>query len=378
MSIRPRCHGEFFMDSKKNILIHNLMRDAIRLAGDGLQRVSPNPRTGAIILRGDKVIGRGRHACCGGLHAEVEAIRDAGGDVRGCEMIVTLEPCCHTGRTAPCTDLIIRHGISKVYIGMEDPNPLVAGKGIKQLRQVGIEVVTDILRDECAELNQPFIKMMTLGFPYMIAKTAITLDGYIADINKRSKWISSAESRREAHRMRAQYDAVMVGMGTVIADDPQLNVRDVPGDDPVRVVFDPAGSLPEQSKLVKSAGTTPLYVITGEKISAKWKKALEANDVQMICEKGDPETVLVRGLRRLGREGIQSVLIEGGGKLQSMLAAGDNIDRVELFIAPKLLGDGIPMMKIPFRFMPDPAEFVSHAWIPHGPDMRFTGIIKKY
>jgi len=366
------------MDSKKNVLVHNLMRDAIRLAGDGLQRVSPNPRTGAILLRGDKVIGRGRHTCCGGPHAEVEAIRDAGNDVRGCEMIVTLEPCCHTGRTAPCTDLIIRHGISKVYIGMEDPNPLVSGKGIKQLRRAGIEVVTDILREECAELNQPFIKMMTLGFPYMIAKSAITLDAYIADIDKRSKWISSAESRREAHRMRAEYDAVMVGMGTVIADDPQLNVRDVPGDDPVRVVFDPAGSLPARSKLVKSAGTTPLYVITGEKISAKWKKEMEANDVQLICEKGDPETVLVRGLRRLGREGIQSVLVEGGATLQSMLAAGDNIDRVELFIAPKLLGEGIPMMKIPSRLMPDPAVFISHSWTPHGPDMRFTGIIKKY
>ncbi|MDZ7796727.1 MAG: bifunctional diaminohydroxyphosphoribosylaminopyrimidine deaminase/5-amino-6-(5-phosphoribosylamino)uracil reductase RibD [Candidatus Marinimicrobia bacterium] len=350
------------MDSKKNVLVHDLMRKAIRLAGEGLQRVSPNPRTGAVIVRNNRVIGKGRHEYFGGPHAEVNAIRDAENGTKDAEMYVTLEPCCHTGKTPPCTDAIIRAGIRKVYVGMRDPNPLVAGKGIAALRQAGIEVIDNILPDACSDLNQPFIKKMTQGFPYVIVKAAITLDGYIADEQQQSKWISSDTSRKKVHEMRAAADAVLVGIGTVLADDPELTVRDTEGDNPMRIVFDPEGVLPVTSRLVRGAGEIPLCVITRPSASDAWKIRMEKNKVELIIANDAVSGGLTEGLRQLGEREVQSVLAEGGGKLHGLLAKQGVIDRLELFIAPKLLGEGVRMMKIPPRLMPDPAVFLSHSW----------------
>ncbi|MEA2078170.1 MAG: bifunctional diaminohydroxyphosphoribosylaminopyrimidine deaminase/5-amino-6-(5-phosphoribosylamino)uracil reductase RibD, partial [Candidatus Marinimicrobia bacterium] len=259
------------MDKKNQGSMHTLMREAIRLAGSGTRRVSPNPRTGALVVRDGKIIGRGQHEFYGGPHAEVNAIRDAGSNLHGCEMIVTLEPCCHTGKTPPCTELIIRSGINKVYIGMEDPNPLVAGKGIQRLHGAGIEVVSNVLSEECAELNQPFIKMMTRNFPYITAKSAITLDGYIADEQGHSKWITSDESRKTVHKMRADADAVMVGIGTVLADDPLLTVRDTEGEHPLRIVYDPEGILSCDLNIFRTAKDVPSCVITGPHSTPVWR-----------------------------------------------------------------------------------------------------------
>jgi len=270
------------MDKKINGPAEKLMLEAIRLAGAGTQRVSPNPRTGALVVRNGKIIGRGRHEFYGGPHAEVNAIQDAGKDFEGCEMFVTLEPCCHTGKTLPCTDLIIASGIKKVIIGMEDPNPRVAGKGIRQLKAAGIEVVSNVLVDECAALNQPFIKMMTENFPYIIVKSAITLDGYIADEQGQSKWISSAESRKTVHEMRANADAVLVGVGTVLADDPELTVRDAEGEHPLRVAYDPEGVLPDQLKMIRSAKDVPTTIITGPHSTPVWKYNMRQNGIQII------------------------------------------------------------------------------------------------
>ncbi len=374
----PRAAWGFFMSDQKSAGTEKFMSQAVQTAVEGKQRVSPNPRVGALIVRNGKIVGKGRHERFGGPHAEVNAIRDAGSGVKGAEMYVTLEPCCHTGKTPPCTGLIIRSGIKKVYIGMEDPNPLVAGSGISQLRAAGIAVTTNVLNEECVKLNQPFIKMMKRRFPYIIAKAATTLDGYIADIKGNSKWISSGLSRKAVHSMRAEADAVLVGMGTVIADDPELTVRNAAGDNPLRVVFDPGGRLQVKTKLVKSAAETPLYVITGTETGENWKQTLRAHKVNLILSKEKGRAALKDGLKQLGALGIQSILAEGGGKLHSMLAELDIIDRLELFIAAKLLGDGVRMMKIPPRRMPDPAVFLSHRWRQSGEDMHFTGIIKHY
>ena len=366
------------MDKKIIAYEKKLMLEAIRLADSVMRRVSPNPRTGALVLRNGEIIGRGFHENCGGPHAEVNAIRDAGKNLEGCDMVVTLEPCCHTGKTPPCTDLIIESGIKKVIIGMEDPNPQVAGKGIRQLQAAGIEVVSNILTDECAVLNQPFIKMMTEKFPYIIVKSAITLDGYIADEQGQSKWISSPESRKTVHEMRTNADAVLVGVGTMLADDPELTVRDAEGEHPLRVAYDPEGVLPDRLKMIQSAKEIPTTIITGPQSTSVWKYNMRQKGVEIIETNKLGNSGLEDGLRQLGQQGIQSILVEGGGRLQSMLAELGYIDRLEIFIAAKLIGKGIRMMEIPPRAMDHPLEFIESTWKPSGPDMHFTGVVKKY
>ncbi len=366
------------MDKKIIGSEEKLMLEAIRLAGSVNRRVCPNPRTGALVLRNGEIIGRGRHEVYGGPHAEVNAIRDAGENLNGCEMVVTLEPCCHTGKTPPCTDLIIASGIKKVIIGMEDPNPRVAGKGIRQLQATGIEVVSNVLADECAALNQPFIKMMTENFPYIIVKSAITLDGYIADEQGHSKWISSPESRITVHKMRANADAVLVGVGTVLADDPELTVRDVEGEHPLRVIYDPEGILPDRLKMIHSAKEVPTTIITGPQSTPVWKYNMRQQDVELIETDKFGNQGLEDGLRQLGQQGVQSILVEGGGRLQSMLAELGCIDRLEIFIAAKLIGKGIRMMEIPERPMEEALDFIESKWRKSGPDAHFTGIINKY
>jgi diaminohydroxyphosphoribosylaminopyrimidine deaminase/5-amino-6-(5-phosphoribosylamino)uracil reductase len=311
------------MQTEKQRIVEVLMRQALAEAAAGNCRVSPNPRTGALILRKGKVIGKGRHACCGGPHAEINAMQNSSGDLRGTSMVVTLEPCCHYGKTPPCTEAIIRAGISEVYVGMQDPNPQVSGKGIRALKAAGIRVHTNILRKECEALNQPFIKMMTRGFPYIIAKAALTLDAFMADSRGNSKWISGPESRRRVHRMRAAYDAVLVGMGTVLKDDPELTVRDIEGDHPLRVVYDPRGSLQENTKLVQTSAVAPLFVICGMTCSSAWKKKMGKRGVRLITVEEDGRAGLIDGLRKLGAFGIQSVLAEGGAALHGMLTATD-------------------------------------------------------
>ncbi|MCK4812453.1 MAG: bifunctional diaminohydroxyphosphoribosylaminopyrimidine deaminase/5-amino-6-(5-phosphoribosylamino)uracil reductase RibD [Candidatus Marinimicrobia bacterium] len=364
------------MNVKKSV--ECLMREAIELAKSGVNHVSPNPYTGALVVRDERVIGRGRHEKYGEAHAEVNAIRDAGGNVEDCELFVTLEPCSHYGKTPPCTDLIIQSKISKVYIGMQDPNPLVAGDGIQKLRNAGIIVEMDILHDECANLNQPFIKMMTSGLPYIIAKAAITIDGFMADKSGCSKWISSTESRKTVHEMRAKSDAVMVGMGTVLADNPELTVRNADGMNSARIVYDPRGNISMDTKLVQTAKNIPLYLIAGPDLPKQQEILLQNEGVHIVYCETKGLNCLQEGLKLIGKQGIQSILVEGGGKLHTFLAQEDLIDKLELFIAPKMLGDGVSMMKIPPVLMPDSDRFINYKWKHSGSDMQFTGIIKKY
>lgn len=355
-----------------------LMQEAIRMAESTGRRVSPNPRTGAIVVCDGKIIGRGRHEVFGGPHAEVNAIKDAKQDVNGCDMYVTLEPCSHTGKTPPCADKIIVSGIKRVFIGMRDPNPLVAGRGVKKLRNAGIEVIEDVLHEECLNLNQPFIKMMTQNMPYVIAKMAVTLDGYIADRSGESKWISSAMSRKIVHELRADCDAVLIGLGTAIKDDPELTVRDVIGEHPLRVIYDFEGMLPANLKLVTSAKEIGTTVLTGSQSTPQWRDNMTRMGVQLIVCKKSGLAGLSEGLNLLGKQGISSILCEGGGKTHSILAKINVIDRVDCFIAPKLIGKGIRMMRIPERLMPDAQRFEQYEWQIIDTDVYFKGILKCY
>lgn len=366
------------MESKIRPFDLAMMAKACQFAANGVYRVSPNPKTAAIAVKDGRELARGRHEVCGREHAEVNAIKSAGSDIKGSDLYVTLEPCCHFGKTPPCTDLIIKSRIKRVFVGMEDPNPCVAGKGIKILSEAGVSVISGVMEEECRALNQPFIKYMLSGLPYITVKSAITLDGFIADRNSESKWITSAVSRKKVHAMRADHDAVMVGMGTVLADDPLLTVRDSCGENAVRIVFDPRAGLPLDCSLVKTAEETPLYIIV-KRISGERRQKLEEKAVHIIETKEETEQLCcMKGLKMLAHRGIQSILVEGGGKFQSLLASLNVIDRVDLFIAPRLLGGGRRMMAFPARLMPDSMCFVSSAWQMSGPDAHFSGIINKY
>jgi diaminohydroxyphosphoribosylaminopyrimidine deaminase / 5-amino-6-(5-phosphoribosylamino)uracil reductase len=366
------------MQTEKQSLIETLMRRAVELAASTPGRVSPNPRTAALIFRGNEVIAEGRHEFYGGPHAEINAITNAGEDLRGASMVVTLEPCCHYGKTPPCTEAIIRAGISEVYIGMQDPNPLVSGKGIQMLEKAGVRVRYGILREACEDLNQPFIKMMTRAFPYIAVKAAVTLDGFMADGKGCSKWITSAESRQWVHRMRAQYDAVLIGMGTVLADDPELTVRDAEGENPLRIVYDPRAGLKAESRLVQTVSKAPLCVIAGSESDPQWRQKMEATGVRCIPVMQSGSHGLLDGLRKMGELGVQSVLVEGGAAIHNILAAADEIDRLDYFIAPKLLGQGLASVKVPPRPISQAKAFHAFEWRQSGPDMHFSGTLKHY
>jgi diaminohydroxyphosphoribosylaminopyrimidine deaminase/5-amino-6-(5-phosphoribosylamino)uracil reductase len=285
----------------------DFMRLALAEAEKGRGRTHPNPAVGAVVVRGGRVIGRGHHRRAGLPHAEVNALRAAGAKARGADVYVTLEPCNHQGRTPPCTDALIASGVKRVFFGSADPNPLVEGHGGRRLRRAGIEVHAGVLRAECDAANEAWFKFVTTGVPWVVLKAAITLDGKLATRSGDSKWISSEPARRLVHRWRDQLDAVLVGAGTVRADDPRLTVRGVRGGrNPLRVVL---GEIPARAALLREAGET-------------------------VSERGPVATVL----RRLAGRGITSVLVEGGAKVHGAFLAASLWDELRLFIAPKIFG----------------------------------------
>jgi len=283
------------------------MRLALAEAEKGRGRTHPNPAVGAVVVRGGRILSRGHHRKAGLPHAEVEALRAAGGRARGADVYVTLEPCNHQGRTPPCTDALIAAGVRRVFFGSADPNPLVEGHGARRLRRAGIEVRSGILQAECDAANEPWFKFITTGLPWVVLKAAITLDGKLATRSGDSKWISSEPSRRLVHRWRDQLDAVLVGAGTVRADDPRLTVRGVRGGrNPVRVVL---GAIPRDARMVREPGET-------------------------LSEQGALRSIL----RRLGRRGITTVLVEGGATVHGAFLEARLWDELRVFIAPKVFG----------------------------------------
>ena len=316
------------------------MREALELARRGRGRTSPNPVVGAVIVKDDKVIGRGWHQKAGTAHAEVHAIADAGNETRNATIYVTLEPCCHFGRTGPCTEAIATAGIQRVVVAMTDPNPLVAGCGIETLRQRGIRVDTGVLATEAASLNAPFIKWITCKLPFVTLKNGISLDGKIATFTGESRWITGEESRLEVHRLRDAADAIITGVGTVLADDPELTTR-LPegGKSTVRVVVDSLARTPLSAKLVND-GKAPTIIAISNKAPIERVAALKAKNIEILPLPEDSDGRLNLGalLRILGERCLTHVMVEAGGTLNSSFLFGNYVDKVVMFVAPKIIG----------------------------------------
>jgi diaminohydroxyphosphoribosylaminopyrimidine deaminase / 5-amino-6-(5-phosphoribosylamino)uracil reductase len=316
---------------------------AIDLAERGRGRVSPNPLVGAVIGRQEEVLGEGFHRMLGGPHAEVEAIEAAAGhDLGGATLYVSLEPCCHQGRTPPCTEAIRAAGIGRVVVASDDPSEHASGRGLGILRDEGVEVVVadGELALRARLLNQPFRKHARTGRPWVLFKSAMTLDGKVATRRGDSKWISGEESRRLAHHWRAQCDAVAVGIGTALADDPQLTAR-IAGvvRQPRRVVFDSLARLPLGSQLVRDARKVPLTVVASRAAPRASTDALATHGADVIVATGENETARVRSaLDQLGADGIGSILLEGGPHLAGTFLDAGEVDEMRLFLAPMVLG----------------------------------------
>ncbi len=316
---------------------------AIEIAEQGRGRVSPNPMVGAVIADRDGAVGEGYHRELGGPHAEVEAILAAGDhSLAGATLYVSLEPCCHEGRTPPCTEAILRAGIARVVVASDDPSSHASGRGLGILRDEGVEVVLvdgDLAR-RARLLNQPFRKHARTGRPWILFKSAMTLDGKVATRSGDSKWISGPSSRTRAHHWRAECDAVVVGVGTALADDPLLTAR-VEGvaRQPQRVVFDSLGRLPIDAQLVRDARRVPLTVVVSRAAPRAATEALEAHGAEVVVATGENETARVcSALDHLGAAGISSILLEGGPHLAGAFLDAGEIDEIRLFLAPLVLG----------------------------------------
>lgn len=314
------------------------MLRAISLAKKGAGFTNPNPMVGAVIVKEGRIIGEGYHEKYGKLHAERNAIASLTESAQGATLYVTLEPCCHYGKTPPCTEAVIEQKIAKVVIGSRDPNPKVAGKGVMQLRQAGIEVVEDFMREECDAINQVFFHFITSNRPYVVMKYAMTADGKIATRTGASKWITGEESRMRVQHMRSRYAAIMVGIGTVLLDDPMLNVRVKGSPSPLRIVCDSSLQIPVESKIVKSAREYPTIVVCAKENPVR-QQALEDAGIQVLCFPNDKGRVdLVKVMEYLGEQKIDSVFIEGGGTLNESALKAGIVSELKVFIAPKIFG----------------------------------------
>ena len=319
-----------------------LLARAIELAGRGVGRTSPNPNVGAVVARDGEVIGEGWHERYGGPHAEVNALNAAGDAARGATLYVSLEPCCHTGKTPPCTDAIAAAGIARVVVGSDDPTEKASGRGLGILRDEGIEVAVaeGELATQARLINQAFRKHARTGRPWVLFKSAMTLDGKVATPTGDSKWISGELSRHLAHEWRAAVDAVAVGVGTALADDPQLTAR-IEGVErqPRRIVFDSTARLPLDSQLVKAAPDVPLTVVVSRAAPRREVDNLENAGADIIVATGENEQARVRSaLIALGERDVTAILLEGGPHLAGAFFDAGEIDEVRLFLAPMLVG----------------------------------------
>lgn len=314
------------------------MRRALVLARRGEGETNPNPLVGCVVVRGGRVVGEGFHARAGGPHAEIEALARAGQRARGATLFVTLEPCAHQGRTGPCAPRIADSGVRRVVVAMRDPNPLVSGRGLALLRRRGVRVEAGVLAAEAARLNEPFAVAARLERPYVLLKAALTLDGRIAAASGDSKWITSAAQRAEARRLRRRYDAVLVGIETVLKDDPRLLPAPPTRRAFTRIVLDSRLRLPLDSRLARGASRAPVLVVC-RRASAPRRRALEVLGVRLLEVGGRGAGVpLNKALRALRRAGIWSVMVEGGGEVLGSFLHARSFDQLVLFRAPLLLG----------------------------------------
>ncbi len=301
---------------------------------------SPNPHVGALVVKNGAVVGAGHHERAGEDHAEIGALREAGARAAGATLYVTLEPCNHVGRTPPCTDAIAAAGIERVVVCCRDPNPHVTGGGVEQLRSAGVQVDVGCREAEGRKLIAPWTKFVTTGMPYVTLKLGLSLDGRIASRTGASKWVTGPEARARVHVLRAQQDAVVVGIGTALADDPRLTVRDAPGQSPLRVIFDTKLRLPLAGRLVQTAREVPTWVVCTTDAPSSAEEALVERGVEVLRAPPSAEGRIdpLAALRLLASRGIVAVLIEGGAELAGSVLAGNAVDELHAFIAPILLG----------------------------------------
>ncbi|MDQ5987244.1 MAG: Riboflavin biosynthesis protein RibD [Syntrophus sp. SKADARSKE-3] len=348
------------------------MRQAIKLARRGAGNVSPNPMVGAVIVKDGRVIGEGYHACCGGNHAEINAIDKSSEPVAGATIYVTLEPCSHQGRTPPCALRIVTEGFSRVVIGATDPNPLVSGKGIKILKKNGIAVTAGVMENSCRELNEIFFKFIATGLPFVTLKYAQTLDGRIATATGHSCWISSPPSLRLAHKLRSTHDAILVGVGTVLMDDPELTVRLVKGRNPLRIVLDRDLRIPLTAKILKHQDQARTLIVAAHNAPPERYEILHDMGIDVLCvdDCADGRIDLKKLLRALVEKDITSVLVEGGATVITSILKERLVDRLMVIVAPKIIGKGIEAVgDLGLRSMDEAIRLSRHRILKKGDDI---------
>ncbi|HJB06611.1 MAG TPA: bifunctional diaminohydroxyphosphoribosylaminopyrimidine deaminase/5-amino-6-(5-phosphoribosylamino)uracil reductase RibD [Candidatus Enterocloster faecavium] len=314
------------------------MARALQLAKKGMGWTAPNPMVGAVIVKNGQIIGEGWHQRYGQLHAERNALNACREDPKGATLYVTLEPCCHYGKQPPCVDAVRQAGISRVVVGSEDPNPLVSGKGIKCLRSHGIEVTEGVLKEECDRLNEVFFYYIRTKRPFVVMKYAMTMDGKTAAFTGASKWITGKEARAHVHEQRHQFSAIMVGVGTVLADDPMLNCRLPGGKNPVRIICDTHLRTPPQSQVIRTAREIPTILATCC-LKPERQQIYRKSGCRILCLREKAGHVdLTELMEKLGQEQIDSILLEGGGTLNWAALESGIVRRVSAYIAPKLFG----------------------------------------
>ncbi|MXY48215.1 MAG: bifunctional diaminohydroxyphosphoribosylaminopyrimidine deaminase/5-amino-6-(5-phosphoribosylamino)uracil reductase RibD [Gemmatimonadetes bacterium] len=317
------------------------MRQALDLAARGIGRTSPNPMVGSVVVRDGVVLGEGYYREYGGPHAEPQALEEAGGRAQGAVLYVTLEPCCHQGSTPPCTDAIIASGIAHVHVAMSDPDRRVSGKGIERLRTAGMTVETGLLEAEARELNAAYVRHRETGQSFVLLKLAQTLDGRIATRNGHSKWITGEAARKRVHLMRSRADAVLVGIDTVLADDPRLTVRHVDGRQPRRVVLDSRARTPLDARVLN--GEAPATVCVTEAAPADRIDGLKDAGAEVLVLPGGDGSIPIDPLKSaLGQAGIVTLMVEGGSRVAASFLRERAVDRIACFVAPRILGAGIP------------------------------------
>ena len=330
--------SEQFTNTHEQKINEKYMRRAIELARRGTGWTSPNPLVGAVIVKDGKIIGEGYHAKYGDLHAERNALKNCTQSTKDAAIYVTLEPCCHHGKQPPCTQALIEACIRKVYVGSDDPNPLVAGKGIEILRAHGIEVVTHVLKAECDALNDVFFHFIQTKTPYVVMKYAMSIDGKIASSSGDARWVTGETARKKVHEDRHRYTAIMAGIGTVLADDPMLNCRVENSKNPVRIICDTHLRIPELSAIVQTAKSIPTIIATAG-TDVKKREMLEKYNCQLLdiplLENHIDLKIL---MQKLGAQGIDSILLEGGAMLNWSAINSGIVQKVQAYIAPKIVG----------------------------------------
>ncbi len=355
--------------------LERYMYEALRLTEQATHRVSPNPLVGAVVVSNGEVIGRGVTSKPGHAHAEVSALREAGERAKGADLFVTLEPCCHFGRTPPCTEAILRAGIARVFVGMLDPNPRVLGKGVERLKNAGVHVETGVCETECKRSHASFECYIKNARPYVTLKAAVTLDGRIACANGHSRFVTGSEARLDVHRLRAKNDGILVGAQTLLFDDPQLDVRDVPGESPRPVILDSSLRMPLTARCL--AGNPLIFCAE----DAAKDRALALTDVgaEIVpvpfevaadCKKLNLSAVL----SELGKRDMVKLLVEGGGAVHGSFLQSRLADELCLYVAPKAIGRGRPVFDLASVDSMDRAWCLSEVeWATFGMDARVTG-----